>query len=71
MDLDETRKEALLNMTFNMGVKRLAEFKDFLAKMQAKDFRAAAGAMLDSKWAKQVGDRATRLSIQIESGFRQ
>ena len=71
MELDDARKGALLNMTFNMGVRGLAEFKDFLAKMQAKDFRAAAGAMLDSLWAKQVGPRATRLSMQIESGFWQ
>jgi lysozyme len=71
MDLDPVRKGALLNMTFNMGIKRLAEFKDFLAKMQAGNFPAAAGAMLDSRWAKQVGARATRLSIQIESGFWQ
>src|SRR5258708_976756 len=62
MDLDETRKGALVNMAFNMGIRGLAQFKDFLAKMQTKDFRAAAGAMLDSLWAKQVGARATRLS---------
>jgi lysozyme len=71
MGLDDVRKAALLNMTFNMGVRGLGQFKDFLAKMQAKDFRAAAGAMLDSLWARQVGNRATRLSIQIESGFWQ
>src|SRR5271165_5977924 len=38
MDLDEVRKGALLNMTFNMGIRGLSGFKDFLAKMQAKDF---------------------------------
>lgn len=69
--LDDVRKEALLNMTFNMGVGGLAGFKDFLNKMQAGDWNAAAGAMLDSKWAQQVGSRAQRLSIQIESGERQ
>jgi lysozyme len=71
MDLDDARKGALLNMAFNMGIRGLAEFKDFLVKMQAKEFLPAAGSMLDSIWAKQVGDRATRLSIQIESGFWQ
>lgn len=68
MGLDDARKGALVNMTFNMGIRGLSEFRDFLAKMQAGDFRAAAGAMLDSLWARQVGPRATRLSIQIESG---
>jgi lysozyme len=66
--LDDARKGAMLNMTFNMGIHGLSEFRDFLAKMQAGDYRAAAGAMLDSLWARQVGDRAQRLSIQIESG---
>lgn len=69
--LDDARKGALINMAFNMGIRGLSQFHDFLAKMQAGDFRAAAGAMLDSLWAKQVGPRATRLSIQIESGFWQ
>jgi len=66
--LDPVRKGALLNMTFNMGIGGLAEFRDFLAKMQAGNYSAAAGAMLDSLWARQVGPRAQRLAIQIESG---
>jgi lysozyme len=69
--LDEVRKGALLNMTFNMGIGGLLEFHDFLAKLQAGDYSAAAGAMLDSLWARQVGARATRLSQQIQSGIWQ
>lgn len=66
--LDDVRRAALVNMTFNMGIHGLAEFRDFLEKLQAGDFSAAAGAMLDSLWARQVGPRATRLSIQIQTG---
>ena len=69
--LDDVRKGALLNMTFNMGIGGLLEFHDFLARMQRGDFSGAAGAMLDSLWARQVGPRATRLSIQIQSGVWQ
>jgi lysozyme len=69
--LDPVRKGAMLNMTFNMGVRGLAQFHDFLQKMEVGNFSAAAGAMLDSLWARQVGARAQRLSIQIESGFWQ
>lgn len=68
--LDPIRKEALVNMAFNMK-EHLLEFHDFLAKLEANQFSAAAAAMLDSKWATQVGDRAKRLSIQIQSGVRQ
>ncbi|SRR5579871_263585 len=67
-DLDDARKGALLNMTFNMGIRGLSQFHDFLAKMAAHDFNGAAHAMLDSVWAKQVGARAQRLSIQIQTG---
>ena len=66
--LDDVRKGALLNMTFNLGIGGLLEFHDFLARMERGDFPGAAGAMLDSLWARQVGARATRLSIQIEKG---
>ena len=69
--LDDVRKGAMLNMTFNMGIGGLLEFHDFLARMQRGDFSGAAGAMLDSLWARQVGPRATRLSMQIQSGVWQ
>lgn len=66
--LDDVRKGALLNMAFNLGIGGLLEFHDFLARMQRGDFSGAAGAMLDSLWARQVGARATRLSMQIQTG---
>lgn len=66
--LDEVRRGAMVNMAFNMGIHGLAGFRDFLGKMQAGNWNAAAGAMLDSQWAQQVGPRAQRLSIQIETG---
>lgn len=66
--LDDVRRSALVAMVFNMGVGGLGGFKNFLAKMQAGDFKGAAQEMLDSRWAEQVGPRAQRLSIQIESG---
>ena len=69
--LDDVRKGAMLNMTFNLGIGGLLEFHDFLARMERGDFPGAAGAMLDSLWARQVGARATRLSIQIQTGVWQ
>lgn len=69
--LDEARKGVLINMCFNMGIFRLLEFKQFLAALQAADYKLAAAQMLDSKWAKQVGGRAQRLAAQIETGVWQ
>lgn len=52
----------LLNMAFNMGVDGLLGFHDFLAALEQGDRKAARVAMLDSKWARTVGARATRLA---------
>jgi lysozyme len=71
MSLDEARKGVLVNMAFNMGVAGVAQFRDTLAKIQAGEYSAAAQAMLQSKWAEQVGARAQRLSVQMESGIWQ
>jgi lysozyme len=71
MALDDVRKDVLLNMVFNMGVGGLATFRGTLSLLEAKDFSGAAQAMLASKWAEQVGPRAQRLSIQLESGTYQ
>lgn len=66
--LDPVRQAVLVNMTFNMGIGGLAGFKETLAKIQAGDYSGAAQAMLQSAWAAQVGPRAQRLAIQMESG---
>lgn len=66
--LDDVRHAALLNMTFNVGIGALCAFTKFLAALQAEDWKTARNEMLDSTWAKQVGARAQRLAMQIETG---
>lgn len=66
--LDEVRRRALANMCFNLGAPRLLKFKETLGWLKQGHYAAAAGAMLDSKWAVQVGDRATRLAHMIRTG---
>jgi len=61
-DLDEPVQRALCNMVFNLGWPRFATFKKMIAALEAKDFETAAQEALDSKWAKQVGARATRIA---------
>lgn len=63
----EVVQEVLLNMAFNLGVPGLLKFKETLRLLQAGGYSLAAGAMLDSKWAKQVGPRAERLSHRIKA----
>lgn len=71
LGLDDVRQGAMVNMIFNMGGARFAGFRDFLAKMEVRDFPGASAAMLDSNWARQVGARAVRLSEQILTGLWQ
>ena len=62
------RWSVLVNMAFNMGIERLAEFHMMLAAAQAGNFEEAAAQMLNSLWATQVGDRATQLAQQMRTG---
>lgn len=66
--MTEARQEALANMCFNLGIARLLGFKKFLGYLQSGRWDAAASEMLDSKWATQVGDRATRLAKLVREG---
>ena len=69
--LDGVRRDALVNMFFNEGVGHLAGFVHFLAALKAGDYKLARDHMLDSLWATQVGPRAQRLAIQIDTGVEQ
>ena len=63
--LDDVRKRVLLNMAFNLGIGGLAKFKNTLAAVKEGRYADAADEMLASKWANQVGDRATRLAAMM------
>jgi lysozyme len=66
--MDEVRQRVIVNMCFNMGIGTLLEFKNTLADMQTGDYVGAAAGMSASRWATQVGDRATRLISAMSSG---
>jgi hypothetical protein len=52
-------------MMFNMGQTRLSGFKKMLAALEKGDYAEMAVQMMDSKWATQVGPRATRLRDRV------
>src|SRR6476469_4950216 len=56
--LDDVRRAVLVNMSFNMGIHSLMGFRNTLALIQAGEYDQASEAMLESKWAEQVGPRA-------------
>lgn len=65
--LSDVRKAVLVDMAFNLGLRNLLMFRRTLAALRIKDYEAAAAEMLRSKWAKQVGQRAKRLSKMMSS----
>lgn len=67
-DLDAVRQLIVMDMAFNMGVPRLCKFKKMWAAIEAKDFDTASVEMLDSRWARQVKSRATKLSDAMKKG---
>lgn len=66
--LSDERQYALLDMCFNMGIKRLLCFKRMLGAMFIGDYRGAAKECLNSKYARDVGKRAERIARLIETG---
>ena len=67
-DLDAVRQLIVMDMAFNMGVPRLCKFKKMWAAIEAGDFDTASVEMLDSRWARQVKSRATKLSDAMKKG---
>lgn len=66
--LDENRQIALIDMCFNLGLNGFLAFTQMMLALEAKDYGRAADEMLDSKWATQVGERATTLANIIRTG---
>ena len=62
------RQDALTDMMFNLGAARFAGFAQMIAALEQRDYETAAKEMLDSKWAQQVGARATELAAIIRTG---
>lgn len=60
-DLPEEAKRIIANMMFNMGRPRLSKFKGMKRAVDARDWMVAATEMVDSRWYRQVTNRADRL----------
>lgn len=59
---------ALINMCFNLGITKLLGFTRMIAALIMKDYAKAAEEALDSKWAKQVPNRAKDIAVMIREG---
>ena len=59
--LPEEVQRIIANMMFNLGYPRLSRFKGMKAGVDSRDWNKAADEMVDSRWYKQVPNRAERL----------
>jgi lysozyme len=62
----EEAKQVIANMMFNMGRTRLSKFKKHNAALICGDWKAAAAEGRDSRWYRQVTNRAERLMSRLE-----
>jgi lysozyme len=65
-DIPEEAQLILANMMFNLGRPRLSRFLNLKAAVDSEDWMEASVQMMDSKWAKQVPNRAKRLCERME-----
>ena len=66
MDFPCEVQEILVNMMFNMGRPRLSQFKNFTKALEEENWAKAAVEGRDSRWHKQVYNRAERLMDRLE-----
>ena len=69
-DSDKQPEEVQLitaNMMFNMGRPRLSQFKKMIQAIRDGDWIEAGNQMQDSRWYKQVTNRADRLISRMKA----
>ncbi len=59
--LPEEVQLIIANMMFNLGYPRLEKFKGMYFNISTRNWQGAADEMVDSKWYRQVTNRAERL----------
>ena len=64
-DYSQSRKEALLNLSYQMGKPRLAEFTAFNGAVRAGRWGEAARYLLKSEYAKQTPKRAREVARKL------
>lgn len=69
--LDEVRRDAMINLCFQLGITKLLKFKNFLAEMAEGNYELAGPHLLDSLYAKQTPARANEIAEMLVSGKHQ
>lgn len=63
----DARRNAFIEMVFNLGATRFGNFRHMLAAIRAQDWQTVYFEALNSSWANQVGRRAKELAEMLRS----
>tara|TARA_Y100000356_G_C11234946_1_gene277188 strand:- start:409 stop:834 length:426 start_codon:yes stop_codon:yes gene_type:complete len=66
--LTDVRKEAIVNLVFNMGLTTFKKFQKTIGYIEQGLFELAGTELLDSNYARQVGDRSVRVANMLANG---
>lgn len=66
--LCEARQDVLVDMVFNLGMGGFLQFRKMIDALEYGHFEIAANEMIESQWARQVGQRSVDLYHMMMSG---
>ena len=67
-DLNSDRQDIIKSMAYQLGVNGLFKFKKMIAALERKDWAEAEIQALDSLWARQTPNRASRHAEVLRTG---
>ena len=67
-DLDDVRRDAMIDISFNLGATKLRKFVLALDAMEKADYKSASEEFLDSDWSRTVKGRSIELASMIATG---
>ena len=67
-NLSDKRQEAIVNLVFNMGLSTFCKFKKTISYIEQGLFELAGTELLDSNYARQVGQRSKDVAIMLAEG---
>jgi lysozyme len=62
LQFNDDRHMALIDMMFNLGINKFRGFKNMIKAIIINDWSLAREHALNSRWAKQVGNRAVEVT---------
>jgi lysozyme len=68
VNLDQVRREAVIDMAFQMGAGKVMGFHNMLADLQVGNYAGASANALDSAWARETPNRARGVAKRLETG---